>query len=264
MAAYWLSFRRSNDWVDLIDWRKVDVNTKYQRILATMKVKKQIVLDELQSRNERKWRVQEMALDSVGGQMLIGMAAEKQLPELLLPFIEEKIFQNPDATIRLQAGNYFKRPGAGKLMNIGDILKLHPDVEKGRSVFGTRCATCHKVGGEGSTAGPDLTSIAKKFNDPELVDAIINPSAAIVFGYEPWLVNTKDGQSLYGFIVSENNRTIVLKDVSGKQHTIFVNNISSKRKESKSLMPDPVANGITEQDLADVVGYLKEAAARRK
>ena len=82
MAAYWLSFRQSNDWVNLIDWRKVDVNTKYQRILATMKVKKQIVLDELQSRNERKWRVQEMALDSVGGQMLIGMAAEKQLPIL--------------------------------------------------------------------------------------------------------------------------------------------------------------------------------------
>jgi hypothetical protein len=46
--------------------------------------------------------------------MLIGLAADKKLPEVLLPFIQEKIFENPDATIRMQASNYFKRSGTDK------------------------------------------------------------------------------------------------------------------------------------------------------
>ena len=61
-----------------------------------MKVKQQTVLDDRQSFNERKWRMQEMARDSIGGQLLIGLAAEKKIPQILLPLVAEKIFQNPD------------------------------------------------------------------------------------------------------------------------------------------------------------------------
>jgi putative membrane-bound dehydrogenase-like protein len=256
-SAYWLSFRQSNDWYSLLDWSKIGLNTAYERKLAQMKVKKQIVLDEHQSNDERKWRVQEMAMDSVGGQLLIGLAADKKLPEKVLSFIEEKIFQNPDATIRVQAGNYFKRPGTGKTYAIQDIAKLAADVTKGKAVFASHCATCHKIGAEGNTIGPDLTGIGKKFDKTGLLDAIINPSAAIVFGYEPWLINTKDGESVYGFLIAENKQTIVVKDISGQKHTIDVQKISSKKKQDKSLMPDPITNGLTEQDLADIVGYLQ-------
>ncbi|MBD0295667.1 MAG: c-type cytochrome [Flavisolibacter sp.] len=255
-AAYWLSFRQSNDWYKLIDWSKVNINTAYERKLARMKVKKGIILDERQATNERKWRVQEMAVDSVGGQLLIGLAAENKLPSILLPFIEEKIFQNPDPTVRVQAGKYFKRPGTDKTYSIQDIAKLTPDVTRGKTVFTSRCSSCHKVGTEGSAIGPELTSIGRKFDKTELLDAIINPSAAIVFGYEPWLINTKDGASLYGFLISENKQAVVLKDVAGQKHVIPVAKINTKKKQDKSLMPDPVNNGLTDQDLADVAEYL--------
>jgi len=256
-AAYWLSFRQSNDWSGLLDWSKISLNTDYERKLAQMKVKQQVMLDEKQSINERKSRAGQMAVDSVGGQMLIGLAADKKLPEALLPFIQEKIFQNPDATIRMQASNYFKRPGTDKTYAIPEILKLQYDVARGKTLFTSRCATCHKWGSEGNTIGPDLTTIGKKFNSPELLDAIINPSAAIVFGYEPWLVNTKDGQSIYGFLLSENKKTIVVKDIAGQKHIIDITKIVSRKREQKSLMPDPVSNGLNEKDLADVVGFLK-------
>lgn len=262
MAAYWLSFRQSNEWYDLLDWSKLSVNTMYERKLARMKVKKQIMLDERQSANERRNNAQQMAMDSVGGQLLIGMAAEKKLPAVLLPFIQEKIFQNPDATIRMQAGNYFKRPGTDKSYSIQEIVKLQPDAGKGKTVYSTRCATCHKLGNEGNAIGPDLTSIGKKFDNAALLDAIINPSAAIVFGYEAWLVNTKDGQSIYGFLLSENKQSIVLKDIAGQKHTIDVKTITSRKKQDKSLMPDPVSNGLSEKDLADVVGYLRSSIGK--
>jgi putative heme-binding domain-containing protein len=256
-ASYWLSFRQGNEWYKLLDWSKINLNTGYERKLSQMKVKQQIMLDEQQSIPERKSQVKQMAVDSVGGQMLIGLAADKKLPEVLLPFIQEIIFQNPDASIRMQASTYFKRPGTDKTYDIQEILKLQPDVAKGKAVFTSRCATCHKWGNEGSAIGPDLTTIGKKFNNPELLDAIINPSASIVFGYEPWLVNTKDGQSIYGFLISENKQAIVIRDIAGQKHIIDLVKITSRKRQEKSLMPDPISNGLNEKDLADVVGFLR-------
>jgi putative heme-binding domain-containing protein len=256
-AAYWLSFRQSNDWFALLDWSKLNINTAYQRKLAAMKVKKERILDVRQSIPERRRAVQDMAKDSLGAQMLIGMAAEKKLPPDLVPFIEEKIYQNPDATIRMQASDYFKRPGSDQIYSIPNILKRTANTSNGKQVFSSRCATCHKVGSEGATIGPDLTTIGKKFENEELLDAIVNPSAAIVFGYEAWLVNTKDGESLYGFLISQNQQSIVLKDIAGQKHTIAIAKISSRQKQEKSLMPDPASNGLSEQDLADIVAYLK-------
>lgn len=265
-AAYWLSFRQGNDWNQLFNWKNIHFNTAYERKLAQMKVKKQIMLDDRQSINERKWRMQEMARDSVGGQLLIGLAAEKKIPEILLPFVAEKIFQNPDVTIRVQASKYFERPGKGTTYSIQDISNLPADLKKGGSLFMSNCANCHKLGTEGKAIGPDLTGISMKFNKTELLDAIINPSAAIVFGYDPWIVNTKDGQSVYGFLVSDNKQAIIIKDILGQNHTIKKTNISSRQKQDKSLMPDPVNNGLTQQDLADIVSYLaaQEDKSRRR
>jgi putative heme-binding domain-containing protein len=256
-ASYWLSFRQGNDWNKLLDWNKISLNTGYERKLAQMKVRQQIMLDEQQSADERKSQARQMAADSVGGQMLIGLAADKKLPAALLPYIQEKIFENPDATIRMQASTYFKRPGTDKTYAIADILKLEPDVAHGQALFTSRCGNCHKWGREGATIGPDLTTIGNKFNSPELLDAIINPSAAIVFGYEAWLVNTKDGQSIYGFLLSENKQAIVIKDIAGQKHIIDLQKITSRKRQQKSLMPDPTSNGLNEKDLADLVGFLK-------
>ncbi len=79
-AKYWLSFRQSNDWYNLLDYSKLALNTSYERKLARMKVKQQIILDERQTFNKRRDRVNEMVKDSIGGQLLIGLAAEKKLP----------------------------------------------------------------------------------------------------------------------------------------------------------------------------------------
>jgi putative membrane-bound dehydrogenase-like protein len=256
-ASYWLAFRQGNDWYNLLDWSTIDLNTAYERQLATMKVKKQIITDEHQSLDERKWRVQEMAVDSVGGRLLIGMAEENTLPKDLLPFIEQKIFVNPDATIRMQAGKYFKQPGSGRTYSIPDMLQLKADVANGKTVFTTRCGSCHRLGKQGISIGPDLTGIGKKFDNAALLDAIVNPSAGIVFGYESWLVNTSDGATLFGFLLSENQRSIVIKDIGGQRHVVDKKKITSRKKQDKSLMPDPVSNNLTEKDITDVVGFLK-------
>ncbi len=255
-AAYWLSFRRNNDWYNLLDWKKLKINTAYERKLAEMKVKRQIVLDEDQSPDERENAVKQMAADSLGGQLLIGMAAENKISVAVLPYIEDNIFNNPNSVVRVQASNYFKRKGANKIFAISKITNLPSDPIKGKEVFVSRCSSCHQSGTIGKSIGPSLTGIGKKFGQAELLDAIINPGASIVFGYESWLVNKKDGESIFGFLVSESKQNIVIRDIAGDQHVIPTDKISGKKKQSQSLMPDPISNGLTEQNLADVAAYL--------
>ena len=255
-ANYWLVFRQGNDWFDLLNWKNAGLNTAYERRSAGMRARMQAIFDKNLPLVTREGRLRQIAADSVGGQLLLALAAEKKFPEDLVPAMEEAIFNNPDVAVRVQAGNYFKQPGTTQTFAIAAIAALQGDAAKGKEVFMQFCSSCHKVGATGMDIGPELTNIRKKFDKTSLLDAIIYPSAAILLGYEAWMINTKDGNSYFGFLLGENKQTITIKDVTGQKHTIAVENISSRQKQPKSLMPEPAVAGVSEQQLADVVTYL--------
>ncbi|HZF64274.1 MAG TPA: PVC-type heme-binding CxxCH protein [Chitinophagaceae bacterium] len=254
-ASYWLAFRQSNDWYSLMEWEKTGIDLEYERKLADMKVRMGKVLDEHMPFNEKKWNAQAMAGDSLGAKMLLGLMAENKLNQELKSVIEEAIMTNPDQNVRIQGAMYFKKAGDGS-MSIAEIMKMNADPSKGQALFKRSCAACHQVNAKGSTLGPDLTLIQKKLAKEALLDAIINPSAGIVFGYEPWTINTKDGNSYFGFLIAENVQTVVIRDMSGKKEVIPISKIASRQKQEKSLMPEPSALGLKGQDLAHITTYL--------
>jgi putative heme-binding domain-containing protein len=126
----------------------------------------------------------------------------------------------------------------------------------GGQLFEVNCANCHRVSNNGKDVGPDLTNIRKKFDRDALLDAIINPNGGIVFGYEPWTITTKDGDSYFGFLVADGEKTVVVKDITGNKHVVPVSEISSRKRQDGSLMPEPSSLGLTEQNLADLAEYL--------
>ncbi|HEX5668148.1 MAG TPA: PVC-type heme-binding CxxCH protein, partial [Chitinophagaceae bacterium] len=163
-SMYWLSFRQTNDWYTMLDWTKVDLNTAYQRKLSGMKVLSPYVLDSSLSFDERRYRADAMARDSIGGQMLIGMAAEGQLDKAMMNYLGKRIFDNPDPVVRVQAGKYFSKPGNDIQYSIERIASLKSDAAKGKLLFNTYCSTCHKTGTAGRSVGPDLSGIGNKFD----------------------------------------------------------------------------------------------------
>jgi putative membrane-bound dehydrogenase-like protein len=255
-ASYWLAFRESNEWFALVDWKSIGIDTKRQRQVDAMKVKMRKILDEQLPFNERKWNARDMARDPVGAQMLLGLAAEKKLPESLYEGIQKDIFSNADLAVRVQAAEFFQRPGSDVSHTIPAIISLHPEVAEGKRLFLSKCATCHRVKNEGSEIGPALTEIRRKFDREALLDAIISPNAGIVFGYEPWIITKNDGESVYGFLVAEGDETLVIKDLSNKRHVIAISNVAFRKKQETSLMPAPDALELSDQDLADVAEYL--------
>ena len=154
------------------------------------------------------------------------------------------------------ASDYFTKPGTTRTVSIRQVVLLTGDATAGKTVFATNCATCHKHGAAGAEIGPELTKIHEKFDRNGLLDAIVNPSAALAFGYEPWLITTKNGQTYYGFLISDGAQAIVVKDAAGQKHTLPTATIASRRQYTTSLMPDPVSMGLSDQQLADLAAFL--------
>src|SRR5256885_1571167 len=74
------------------------------------------------------------------------------------------------------------------LKDYRDFAMSHEgDVARGKTIFNdeTRaaCVKCHTVDGSAGKAGPDLLTAGDKFPRRDLIQAILEPSAAIAVGY---------------------------------------------------------------------------------
>jgi putative membrane-bound dehydrogenase-like protein len=254
-ARYWITFRQGNSWYALWDWRRSDIDLGFERRLAALKIKRNRILDPQMPLNEKRWAARDMSKDEEGARMLLSMVADDQVPEPLRPFVEKLFRNHGNEMLRMQASRHFVRSGPAEL-TVARIRELSGDVTAGKSVFDNQCAACHRVQKKGKDIGPDLTAIKTKFDREALLDAIVNPDAGIVFGYDPWTITLRDGQSHFGFLVADGAQTVTIKDLAGKSRVIDTGQIVSRKKQEGSLMPSPSALGLSGQDVADVSAYL--------
>lgn len=255
-AAYWASFRQGNDWFGLVNWQEMSLDPGYEQKLAAMKVKMGMALDEVLPAYERNKSTAELARDPVGAQLLLARLREGSFPADLLPLAEKSITANPDIGIRSQAMNYFATLRQEVHLSVADVAALEGDASRGKQAFIKTCGACHSVAGSGGVAGPDLTDINAKFDKAALLDAIINPGAGIVFGYEAWTITTSDGASYYGFLVADGDNTVVIRDLAGNRHTLATAAVTSRVKEQGSVMPTPAALGMSGEEIADIAAWL--------
>ena len=119
------------------------------------------------------------------------------------------------------------------------------------------CSTCHRRGDtSGPDVGPDLTDIDRKFDRNGLIEAIVSPSAAIAFGFGAELFMTRQNEPAIGFLQSEGS-TIAVRDGYGRVQTIPGGDLAARIPLKSSLMPDPLALALTDQDVADIVAFLQ-------
>ena len=75
------------------------------------------------------------------------------------------------------------------------------------------------------------------------------------FGYEMWLITKKDGTTVSGFLQAEG-KTIVLRGMNNEVYDIKATDITSRKQFETSIMPEPGALGLSENDLANLSEYL--------
>ncbi|QEF98376.1 Arylsulfatase precursor [Stieleria maiorica] len=134
------------------------------------------------------------------------------------------------------------------------------DPERGQAVFTSekaKCATCHRVGDVGGNIGPDLTTIGANRSVHDLMESIVFPSASIVRQYESQTILTERGQVYSGVITRETAESIQLQPQSGDPIDIPRESIEEIAPSTVSIMPQGIETTLSEQELADLVAWLK-------
>ncbi len=262
-ALWWARFRAGND------WKQFDVASRLpdskaaatdRALQARVQALRKTLLDANASSGDRESAATTLAATEAGGLALLKLAGSGQFPAQFTESVTEVIFRNPSPAVRAMASQYFKRPSrTGEAFPpMVELKKRHGDAARGMKVFNSEsaaCAKCHAFGGKGGDIGPDLTTARTKLGREGIFDSILNPSAVIAAGYEPWLIETKDGETYSGFVVSDGD-TVTLKEPSGSTRAIPSIQIATRQQQKLSLMPDNIALGLTPQELVDLVEYL--------
>jgi quinoprotein glucose dehydrogenase len=118
------------------------------------------------------------------------------------------------------------------------------------------CARCHKVGGDGGEAGPDLSRIGAQHPPEYLLEAVVKPSAHIAPGFDIVTFTLANGETESGSVVSESPAAIQLKRGDGSQVTLDPKQVK-QRVVAPSSMPEIYGQMMSRAQLRDVVAFLK-------
>jgi putative heme-binding domain-containing protein len=124
------------------------------------------------------------------------------------------------------------------------------------------CAKCHDADA-GTQLGPDLAKADKGTTAEHLIESVLNPSKVVKKGYETVVVTTKDERTVTGLVAAETADALTLIDPSanGKRVTIPKAEIEKRAASNKSLMPEGMANLLSDrQQFLDLAKYLIEVA----
>ena len=146
------------------------------------------------------------------------------------------------------------RPEA--LAEASQALALKPVPAEGRAVFNAVCASCHRLDREGHAVGPDLFDIRRQTKE-NILFHIVNPDAEIAPAFTAYLAEAKDGRILSGILVGDTPTSITLRGPLGVETSLLRVDLSKLEALPGSLMPTGLEAGLSKQQLADLLAYLK-------
>ncbi len=129
------------------------------------------------------------------------------------------------------------------------------DAKRGATIFKRQqCSQCH---GGRTAIGPDLHGIAKRFSLRDLLIAIVDPNRDVSERYLTTAILTKSGKNHTGIVIYESIDGLLLRDSTHQTIRINSSDIEERTVLKTSLMPENLLKNCTDQEIADLIAYLK-------
>ena len=103
---------------------------------------------------------------------------------------------------------------------------------------------------------PDLSGFASRQTRDVVITAIVNPSNDIAHGYEGAEVTLTDGRKIHGLVLSGGN-PLIIQSTGGVTQLIPAKLVKERKRLGRSLMLSADQLGLTAQQVADIVSYLR-------
>ncbi|HEY2150940.1 MAG TPA: c-type cytochrome [Vicinamibacterales bacterium] len=149
-------------------------------------------------------------------------------------------------------------------MNSFDRGSVKPgDAVRGRATFEGKgaCATCHRVGTQGSLVAPDLSDVGATRSAGSLLRSLTDPSSQMMPINRPVHIVTRDGKVINGRRLNEDTYTVQLID--DKEKLVSLSKADVREYTIALASPMPAYKGrMTDDELADLVAYLLSLKGR--
>jgi putative heme-binding domain-containing protein len=146
---------------------------------------------------------------------------------------------------------------------LADVRRFNNDLRAGagspvagRDLFRKHCATCHRLFGEGTELGPDLTHANRGDRDYLLV-SLVDPSAVVRKEYLAYTLHTTDGRVLTGLLADQTAQGVTIVNARNERTVVPRGLIESLKESPVSLMPEDLLKALKPQELRDLFAYLQ-------
>jgi putative heme-binding domain-containing protein len=141
------------------------------------------------------------------------------------------------------------------------LNRIRTDLPKGDVARGSRlfdsalCAKCHRMGQRGEAMGPDLTSTPHRYQESEMLEALLFPSQSIADDYGAVAVETTAGQVHTGIVNAAAGKVTVLL-ANGEKVMLDREQVQRTMPVVKSAMPDGLLDKLTADEVVDLFAFL--------
>ncbi|MES2893628.1 MAG: PVC-type heme-binding CxxCH protein [Bacteroidota bacterium] len=209
----------------------------------------------------RKSAAHKIGNSGSGEDRVLAILKAKKVPAELVPDVVASVSGAWKTSVRNEAAGYLpedmKNTSTKPIASMKELAAVKTDRVAGAKVYTNNCATCHIAGTTGYDFGPGLTEIGTKLPQEALLEAIVHPSAGIAFSYEGWEIKMKDGSTFSGILASKTETDIEIKFPGAGRKQIKTADVLAMTQMKTSMMPGDLAQRMSTQELADLLGYLE-------
>jgi|694.fasta_scaffold39662_3 putative membrane-bound dehydrogenase-like protein len=123
-----------------------------------------------------------------------------------------------------------------------------------------RCSECHSLGGRGGTIGPELSGIVARVGRARVLESLLQPDKEIGPAFQAYSVGLADGRAVTGLSLglTDGDRRERFVAADGRETVVDVASIESRVPLAASIMPAGLEQGLSDDDLRDLLTLLAE------
>jgi putative heme-binding domain-containing protein len=205
--------------------------------------------------------------EAIGLELLSALSESPALVSLRFDLLREHLAKyGPAVQARIaEVESQVNQNAAAQRKHLEELAPLvaQGDVRRGHAVFYSSkaaCSACHKLGAAGGTTGPELTRVGEARTERDLLESILFPSMSFVRGYEPVQILTVDGETINGVVRDETADEYILATGADQEVRVARDAVEQMDPGTVSIMPAGLEQQLSQQELADLVAFLKNVS----
>jgi putative heme-binding domain-containing protein len=134
------------------------------------------------------------------------------------------------------------------------------DFASGKNMYAASlCSSCHSMRGEGGNIGPNLTQIGTRFSAKDILEHTIDPSKEVSDQYAATIFAMKDGSSILGRLVNEDDGKYFVSQNPFSPQTlreVSKSDVISTKRSKVSLMLPGLINRLNDEEIKDLIAFM--------